>query len=646
MSTIDYTITLTSDGEPASGFGTTLTDSLLPRDLSGNIIIPSSHIKGLMRENLENHIGRFIPESALESLFGKEGGKTGALFHLDNAVAQDATVLDISRTRISRFGTAAQGSLRTSEAVAVGTQFSGTVRARPNLPKPYLQLLKLGLLSIFAIGGGRNRGSGACAVSIASEPAQPGDILRELSTISDWSVTTAPQPASISQETDSNRPVTLKLTFTAENPICVPEIPIVKNNMIKSGFTIPASAVQGTILHRLNDLSETVATACYENEMFRAWPLNPTISGEHLSFRVSLTHKISKLRDKQGRHHFEDEIIRDYEWDKIPPNSPLKSSDGVLLWDGNEVTLWKSSDMARVITAHGVVNGNRGGGQKRNLYTIEAMAPATFSGFVSMPEYAAELLKKSLKENPFVTMGKSRSIRGGGKLVVQEKTLDSIIPGGGSKTAFIVQSPILVPFEDAHKPFFDIITRLAQEYGFGKVEEASGTVTTQFGWNNTVHGGMLCAVAVIAPGSVFGVKEPVKDVQRKLISGIGAGRERGFGAVVLHPGIARTLHPALPARRKMEKIKNFGQEGFRLWEKARAGNLSASQISRIRELVSLDAQKAIAYLERQKNDRPETIWQRWKDVIDEMRQGITSDPGYYARVLKVCQDLLVADKGE
>lgn len=646
MSRITFTIKLTSDGEPASGFGTILKDSLLPRDIHQNIIIPGSHLKGLMRENLEKSIGSFVPKFVLDTLFGNEGACNGALFHIDNATTKNATILDISRTKMNQFGTADQGSLRTSEAVAVGTEFKGSIQTRDNISEAYVKLLKLGLLSIFAVGGNRNRGAGSCYVTIDGEINTPGQILHEITNISKWDPLSAVDVKSSTQGMDTNRQVTLKLVFKAKNSICVPEIPIIANNIIKSGFTIPASAVQGAILHRLNDISEEVATACYESTHFRAWPLNPTNSENYFSFRVSMTHKLSKQADSSGRYHFEDELVRQYDWDKIPPNSPLKSSDGVLLSDGETVKLWKSSDMARVITAHGVINGNRKGGQKRNIYTIEALAPTIFTGLVSMPESAAVLLKKSLTANPFVTLGKSRSVRGGGELSVQDIQFDSIKAIKKSSDVFIVQSPLLVPIEDVNNPFGSIMKKLAKEYGFGEVNASSGTIITRFGWDNTVHGGRLAAVAVIAPGSVFRLNQPVDDLVSKLIAGIGEGRKRGLGAVMPHPGIAQTIYPDIPEPKKMKKIKNFGKEGFTLWEKARSSDLSASQISRVRELVGLDSNKAIAYLERQKTDRPEIIWQRWQSVIEEMKTGIRTNAEYYFKVLKVCQDLLVADKGE
>jgi hypothetical protein len=146
---------------------------------------------------------------------------------------------------------------------------------------------------------------------------------------------------------------------------------------------------------------------------------------------------------------------------------------------------------------------------------------------------------------------------------------------------------------------------------------------------------------------VFKTRSHVDNLEQRLLAGLGNGRKQGFGAVIPHPGVAQRVYPELPKPREVpETGKNFGQAGYRLWQKARSSRLSASQISRVRELAGLDPAKAIAYLKRQQTDRPEAIWEQWKYVTIEIQNGIREDAVYMQRVLKVCQDLLVADKGE
>lgn len=657
MGQIHFTITLTSDAEPASGFGTELVDALLPRNVHGRVVLPATHLKGLMRENLEKLPGEILPLEAVDKLFGKEGDRA-ALFHIDDAAAaENARIIDITRTRLNSYGIAEDGSLRTAEAVAAGTRFTGKIRTRPNLSPPYEEILKFGLLSIFSVGGGRNRGSGACYINFEGDSRTPGELIKSLATV-DFGTT--PSEIAIRETPVSvvDNPVLLKLVFKADNPVCVPEIPIVKNNMISSGFSIPASAVQGAILHRINAISEPLATACFKSNHFRAWPLNPAGRADSLSLRVSFTHKVSKLKiEDTDNYHFEDETIKAYDWDKVPSNSPLKASDGVLLVDGKSVKLWKSSDMARVITAHGVHNGDRmgtdGSNQKRNLFTVEAMAPELFTGIVSMPKSAADLFLKSLEDNSFMQLGKSRSVRGGGELSADIVDFSSLpLMKKYEPTVFIVQSPILVPHDFVHNPVEKIIARLVADAGFGTVLKSSGSITTQFGWNRTVKSrknknGFLGGQSVIVPGAVFKLNSPVENLEEKLIAGIGGGRENGFGAVLPHPGVAERLFPEAPEPKKMTKsAKNFALQGFKLWQQAKGSNLSASQVSRVRELAGLDGAKAIEYLERQKNERPKNILDQWATVMDEIKAGIEQDARHMENVLKVCQDLLVADKGE
>lgn len=651
MNKINFTITLTSDAEPGSGFGTELINSLLPRDAGNKVFLPASHLKGIIRENLENMPNEAVPPKIIEELFGKSGCN-GSLFHIENAVAPgDADIIEITRTRLNPFGVAESGSLRTGEAVARGTEFKGAVTLHPGLPGAYLDVLKLGFLSLFAVGGARNRGAGACITSIPDEDRSPGQILQQLSKV-DFNGLTTGKALSTRKFHISNKQVTLKLIFKADNPICAPDLPVVGNNVIRSGFSIPASAVQGAILHRINDISEVTATHCFKNELFRAWPLHPTDNENRFSLRVSFTHKISKLPiNEQGQYYFADETVHAYQWCELHGKAQLGQADGVLMTDGNGVVFWKASDMPRFITAHGVHNGDRGEGanlQKRNLFTVESMAPMTFTGFVSMPETAALLLMESLEKNPFVQLGKSRSVRGGGKLQAEVIEFENLsVMKTYEPGIFIVQSPVLVPRNLVGKPVEDIMSSLAAEAGFGTPEKGKvkGTMTTRFGWNTKMSNGRIGADVVICPGAVFKIDAPVKNLTRMLIKGIGAGRERGYGAVLPHPGVARVRFQETPKLRIVPKSnKNFGRGGFALWKKARDHRLSASQISRVRELTILNPDKALAYLETQQKDRPAAIWNRWKGVIREIETGIRDDSQYMAKVLRVCQDLLVADK--
>jgi len=642
MENIQYKITLKSDAELASGFGSKLIDSLLPRDIDNQIIIPASHLKGLMRENLEALTNQFLDEKTVNILFGTE--KEDALFHIGNAVTHKNNTLTITRTALNEFGTAKDTSLRTTEAVSSETEFEGKISIKPNVNDTYIKLLKLALMSIISVGGARNRGAGACYIEIKNETQGPGELLKEIMQ-ENWETI---QPIKASDEVvniKSEKQVTLKLVFEADDPICVPETPIIGNNVIKSGFTIPASAIQGMILHRLNDHSNELATECFNHKGFRAWPLNPTNNSKALALRVSFTHKVSKLTNEDDKYTFGDESIREFDWQKIPAKSPLKSSDGVLISQNNQIKLWKSSDMPRIISMHGVINGDRKDSEhkKRNLYSIEAMAPATYVGLLSMPETAAEVLKNSIKQNPFVQLGKSKSVRGGGEITIEDFPFNQLKTSEDKEQVFIVQSPLLIPESLIHKAISEIISKLVKDAGWGEVEKSSGAVKTQFGWNKTIQKGMLKAVAVIAPGAVFKLKQPLRNLDQNLVRGIGEGRERGFGAVLPHPGIAEMLYPDAPDIIKLAAKDNYAKQGYQLWQQAKESDLSASQISTVREILALDKDKAINHLDRQINERTDKIWENWKDIINDVKTGIQKNPEHYVKVLKVCQDLLVAE---
>jgi CRISPR/Cas system CSM-associated protein Csm3 (group 7 of RAMP superfamily) len=666
MNKINFTITLKSDGEPGNGYGTELIDSLIPRNHENRIILPASHLKGIIRENLENLPEAAVPKSAINKLFGSPGFRADlsqSLFHIENALAQeDAKIIDITRTSLNKFGVAEDSSLRTTEAVAAGTVFIGSITTHPGLTKIYKNILKLGLLSLFAVGGARSRGAGACLVEIENETRTPGEILKQLAD-SGFNKPDKIDPIPISKSTTkpleqpeiSDEYSILKLTFKPGSPICVPDIPVVANNMIRTGIAIPASAVQGAVLYRINAICEKSASTCFENKHFRAWPMYPTDNKDNFPLCCSLSHKISKIKDEETHNFiFGDEIVKKTD----SKEKPMRGVQGLLLTDGKKVRLWKANEIPRIITAHGVHNGDRGTGenmQKRNLFTVESLAlPSSmfFTGIISLPQNIAELLIKNLKENPFVQLGKARSVRGGGKLSAEPVKLEELaLMKKCEKKIFIVQSPLLIPQEFAKDSFENIISKLVAKSEFGEIEEAKGSISTQFGWNSRKKDGLIPAKAVIVQGTVFKLKQAVDNLDEKLIKGIGEGREQGFGAVLPHPGLAQELFK-LPTELKTIEASgdNFGEEGFQLYDKAKESGLSASQISRLREQLSLGAEQALTYIDRQKDERPEKIWQRWGKVFEEIRDGIEkacNDSQYMEHMkkkLKVCQDLLVADK--
>lgn len=645
MTRIEFTLTLTADGEPASGFGTGLTDALLPRNAAGCVILPASHLKGIIRENLETLPDAILPTAAVDALFGTGGsGKTqAARFHLTDAAApEEAVVFDITRTRLNANGIAEKSTLRSGEAIASGTEFRGSIAPHPRLKPPYIDLLKLGVLSLFEVGGGRSRGAGACWVKLDNEERTPGAILKELSQADFSGPPLIPLPRTEPPAPPSGQRIILKLEFRAAGPVCVPEIPVVANNMIRSGFSIPASAVQGAALHRINDVSPGLADHCFKDSNFRAWPLNPGDRGDCLSMRAPMTLRVSKSRLPGSEPH------RFSDGDRPDDDIPMVSRDGVLICDTDSVRLWPARAMGRTISAHGVHNGDRGGGQKRNLFTVEALSPVVFTGLMSIPLEAWEILGPSLERDPFVRLGKARSVRGGGELTARPVAL-SDLPGiaDGEQRQFVVQSPVSVPESLQGRELDHILDALAKEYELGDIERSQGAMEIRFGWSRATPLGRIPPAPVITPGSMICLTSPVKNLEDTLVRGIGAGRKKGFGAILPYPGLPRAVYEPEPERRHMPKAdKNHAVEGFALCKTAKESGLSASQISRIRELTRIGRQPAQDYLDRQLKDRPDPIWRRWKPVFTQISTGITADPGHMVRVLKVCQDLLAAVKEE
>ncbi len=292
MPTFNYTIQLTTDAEPGTGLGGELVNDLIPRDHDRAPVIPASHVKGLMRaafREMANSLG--WPEELETRVFGgaalpEDQAAVGAeaAFHIASAHANiDARLLLVTRTAIdAQTGGPEKGSLRTTEAVSVETIFQGQVHTSVTRDSAEDLAWRLALLSIRAIGGSRNRGCGQCITEIQDESRTAGTLVQRLADVlqgPSWKDDRISDrlhrqsPMARRAQLPENATV-LQLDFHATTPICCPEIPD-KTNVIATGFSIPASAVQGAILTRLNETDPGLATALFESPVFRAWPLLP-----------------------------------------------------------------------------------------------------------------------------------------------------------------------------------------------------------------------------------------------------------------------------------------------------------------------------------------------------------------------------------
>ncbi|MBU4485744.1 MAG: hypothetical protein KKD38_02335, partial [Candidatus Delongbacteria bacterium] len=426
-------------------------------------------------------------------------------------------------------------------------------------------------------------------------------------------------------------------------------IPLVGTNVMKSGFSIPSSAVQGVLLHSLNNRSEDLASACFNNKDFRTWPLLPVTESRYVPCRLSSTHKISKLplTELNGKHKLIDLFISEYDWRSVSKGSPLKGCDGVLFSsnDNDEIHLWRSSDMPRLISAHSVHESNE---REKNFFTVESMAVKKYSGFCSMPESAAITLVESLKENPYVAFGKSRSIRGGGKISAKILKLEEIIipqKHNYKNRLFILQSPVSASGRDFdNRSAEEILTEIVLESGWGEVEKSSASITVLFGWNRHKHGrrisdtNRLQSMPVIVPGSVFLLKKAVTDadLEKLLIKGLSDGKEQGLGAVLPHPGEAVDRFLSENDIIELSSNKNYAERAFSIYTKSEK-LLSRSQIASLMTQRMIGYKEALDYLDKQKYDRPKKIWDRWNPVFEDLKNELLKEDA--VEMLQVWHDL-------
>lgn len=687
-----FTIKLLSDGEPGTGLGGEVVNAFIPRNFRGLPVVHSSHVKGLMRASLQDVCDSLSWGNELvEQVFGvsddQEPGRVSTLRVHDAEVSQAVAKKLVTRTAIdSDSGVAKDASLRTSEAIPIGTEFVGNIESHADLHSVEDIAWRLSLLSIRAFGGSRNRGCGLCLVSVDGEKRSAGELLRELAKkiagTGGYRPSNAVAVKAVTKSIElSAKTVVVRLVFRATMPVCCPEITD-KTNVIKTGFSIPASAVQGAILTRLNLRNPELATALYAHPTFRAWPMQPC----HLPLqpnealptdlptpiRVSLTHRMAKFsapgEDFAANHFFDKSIdIEPYDWKTNPAGAPLKASDGVLLraMDGT-CRLWKAGSMPHVVTTHGVhsdpetVNG-------RNLYTVDAMAPLIWQGLVAMPENAAQQLIASLKDDPDATFGKGRSVRGLGELSA------SIMDGVPrewqrnhntlSKTVLVVQSPLLLSDTRAVSAEDELKTlagQWAQQHKLPAPSEAWANVGILFGWNRHDSGASkrLRASRVALPGSVIVFTEPVdsQNLQAGLIAGLGlGGRERGFGAVSVHPGKAVGVYsddrsrstPAPPKDSRSFLLRDAIKIVLQM-QSTNERLPTASQIRAVQQIVLKNGSEAARNYLTKQTERPGRIWFTWEPILKQVDQLLSApfDPSTTAKALEVLADLQFEQAGK
>lgn len=677
MQTIPFTLFLLSDAEPGSGQGSQLVDSFLTKDHNRHPVVRASHLKGLMRQRLRDIALPLVgkddinkADELVQAVFGRmgSGGDDGASSRIqlcDLGVDGDAQTLTVTRTALNDLGTVAGLSLRTVEALSCGTVLNGTLHL-DSVPGSVVDTAaRLALCAVEAIGGGRNRGGGVCNITISGDDRYPGTLLKELmegikrdGIPEPLTITTAAQATTLNPQ---DAPVWLRLIFRAGSPVCCPETPVVGNNVIRSGIQIPASAVQGAILHRLSRVNDALASACFADKRFRAWPLLPASpdTGDQalpIPFYCSMTHRMSKLPidQEKNKYLFKDASIAPYNWSEVPNGAPLKATGGVLLRssDGG-VQLWRAAAIPRVLSAHGV---HRDGIGERNLFTVEAVAPLSWCGLVAMPSEAAATLQQSLSKDPRMVFGKARSVRGDGTLevqVLQDNALDPPpLANDMTGRVFVVQSPLAIPDEIQMIRCENVLADLVASSGWGTVRECHATAAVRFGWNRHGLGSSagrnkrLRAIRCILPGSVVVLENPLADTRGKLLQGIGEGRRGGYGALLPHPGIAdKAFLPShtITVKRSTDDV---GKVGLNLWRKATSRGPTPAQIASLMGRLKQDKVKTVRYLDTQLS-RPERIYRRWKNIINDTRDLIDENSVDHALgALRVWQDLAIVHRSK
>jgi CRISPR/Cas system CSM-associated protein Csm3 (group 7 of RAMP superfamily) len=689
-----YTLTLKSDAEPGTGTGGTIINERVPRNRYGKPIIPATHLKGLIREELlkledlfPNELNDLADECCGKSDENGDGDwTTESCFHISDAVSdENVTTSFVSRTSIdSDLGKAKTTSLRTTERIAVGNVFTGTLMVNAKEGSRQDLAIRLAMLSIGAVGGNRTRGGGKCVLEFQEQNQPPGNLFKQfLESKKDEQWQNKHVDFSQTETVSKTETITLRLIFEADSPVCCPEHPV-PSNVIKSGFVIPASAVQGLILNRLNQLNEDAATKLFKDENFRAYPLLPCAvvpqdkkENYPIPLRVSLTHKVAKLISDgatlDAGKTVADEAIPPYKWNEIDGANPLKATGGVLLQftkaqeEKNNIQLWKANSIPHILSAHSVLNDtNTIDG--RNLYQLDSIAPIVWSGFVRLPKWAADAVFGNCNDNCvqeiFVSFGKKRSTQGNGKLFafrVDEK--DKRLPYNGSThgckdTVLIVQSPILLPDKSSGQSANEEFKAFVEKAWNIKPEKCLGTVIgIQFGWNRHGKGRLagkgkrVHACRCVMPGSVIIFDTNIEDLATKIKSGLGGGREQGFGLVAVHSGLATKMfnpNKSEPQSLKSnETEKETIQEVLKIWKTYQNDLPSSSQLAVVRnELETNGKGKTLEYLGHQ-NNRTERIWATWESCINEMKNFIdTTEPKLAAKGLKFFIDLKIAQDKE
>ncbi len=748
MSSILFKIELACEAEPATGLGNNVVNSIVPRDERGVPCIPASHLKGLMRAALKEisscrpgwgsltppplSDGTFVkPRSLAELVFGGDDAMLASYastVRVDTAKVPEGfydqrdtpeSIL-ITRTELDESGIAADTSLRTTEAISKGTIFEGEVFTDVDAESIEGIAIKLALVAIDAIGGSRSR-AGQCVVSIVGAADVVGEVaphvlLKQLDQAIEaqrFAVRPMTQPSSviiqaaqnISQTTHVPSVTLVELLFVAETPICLPEKPD-RANLITSGFSIPATAVQGLLLHHAARTNTVLADRLFAEPSFRCWPLHPcSLIPESTirrstelnlqlfnelpsSVRVSLSHRSAKfaIEEFDETYFFEPSLecsVKPYAWPDVPSGAPLKGSDGVLLSKDGETRLWKASEMPRHLSAHGVLDGPSTDGTiaGRNLYTVESMIPMYWRGYLALPNELADDFVTSLNQRTEYRFGKGRSVRGRGRLMARFCN-GNALPGCADATlngnsTFILQSPLEIPTAShealvagtisAEDCLGEIAKQWSLRHGLSSQNDPSplcwASTGLRFGWSRHTASGYQAARAVIEPGSVFMIPSMSNDVvklKNAIVAGLCAdtqdsrtSKQQGFGCIAIHPGKATAFY-AGSAQQSRRGNASLAQVMKQIVPLGQFSHLpSTSQIRSLQQRIALTGdpqldraslKDASDYLAEQleRSTNIRVVWEPVAPVLSNLLNDEELDATAVVRGLKTLADIAAA----
>ena len=219
---------------------------------------------------------------------------------------------------------------------------------------------------------------------------------------------------------------------------------------------------------------------------------------------------------------------------------------------------------------------------------------------------------------------------------------------------FILQSPVLLNNSSANTNIYDAFSKIIEDSGWDKPEICFADTEILFGWNRNKLGqcvdqtGRLKAERVIKPGSVFKLKTPPENLFDLIQKGIGKGKERGFGAVLPHPGLAYSLYePKLP-NTKIASKDIAGILAYNLYVKVKDNGPSASQIAALMSKIDIlnnNTKQAMDFLKHIKEDRPLRFWKPWVNIETDLIEILEKHKTLAVKTLKYWQDLTILNKG-